>query len=349
MTSEEVADMQLTRVIEMRLERDAETDQAFQSKVDRLPSDQSEALKEERFDKVAKIRDNDERMDVMLRHALIREVESQCTARGINRDDIPAEKANEIGKAAFENCLEYRQEMALRDSYTNEVDRDVGRSVQSAVIEEQNLGQREKLTANDVLSGAQTQGLEQERHSTSARIVPSLGEVQGPPRALSKHQLLYEMATPDTKAKIEDIRQTTANERKAEFAAFNDPRVREERINAAMKKLASEPEIVNKIGGGPEQKFKSAEKVRAQATQNVHAAHRTAIANTYTDEQRGIRDALDNDPNNQARFRSMDQPLDPRTNSKEAREIAVARVEERRERQRELTREFNRKTDPLER
>lgn len=349
MTSEEVADMQLTRVIEARLERDAQVDQAFQDRMERLPSSQSNAIKEARSDKVAKVREDDTGLDISLRHALLKEVNNECRARGIQPDHIPPEKALEIGSAAFELCSEYKNLMSQRDGFTEVVDRDEIANGKDAFIKEQTLGQRDKLTANDVLSSAQTQGLEQEGRSTSARITPSLGDLQGPPRTLSKHQLLYELSTPDTKAQIEDIRQTTADARKAEFSAFNDPRVREERINKAMKDFASKPEIVNKMDGGPEQKFISADKVRAKATQYVHGEHRQAIAQTYADEQRGIREALDKDPNNLARFRSREQTLDPRTNSKESREIAVARVEERREKQRELTREFNQKTDPLER
>jgi hypothetical protein len=355
MTAEEIASLQLTRVIETRIERDAETDRAFHEKAARTPSSQSEVIKDQRDEKIAEIREADNRIDAMLQHSLTKEVERECADRGVDLKQVSAADARGIGEAALEKCRnEYDQQVAQRESFTAVVDRASARELRDAAINEHGFGRDTVAsTAENVLFGGRVQ--DQNARDSSASIVrePSpysgLGNVEGPPRSVSKDQLLYELATPETKTKVDDLRQKASEVRQSESAAFNDPKVHAERVNAAMKDFVSKPQNTLDLPGSPPQRFKGPEEVRDRAETKVAGDHLTKMASIDRGEKDAVRTLLERDPNNRARFRSAEQTLDPRTNSQEAREAAVARVEERREQQRQLSREFNQKTDPLER
>ena len=355
MTAEEIANMQITRVIEARMERDAETDRAFHDKAERTPSSQSEVIKDQRDEKIAEIREDDNRIDAMLQHSLTREVERECEQRGVDLKQVSAADAREIGEAAFDKCRnEYDQQLTRRDGFISYVDREAVRDLRGAAISEQVHNHDAKPhSAENVLFGGRVQ--DQNARDSSASIVrePSpysgLRNVEGPPRSVSKDQLLYELATPETKTKVDDLRQKASEVRQSESAAFNDPKVHAERVNAAMKDFVSKPQNTLDLPGSPPQRFKGPEEVRDRAETKVARDHLTKMASIDRGEKDAVRTLLKRDPNNRARFRSAEQTLDPRTNSQEAREAAVARVEERREQQRQLSREFNQKTDPLER
>lgn len=355
MTSEEIANMQLTRVIEARVERDDETDRAFHDKVERTQSNQSDVIKDQRDGKIAEIRGGDNRIDAMLQNSLIQEVARECAERNVDPKNISPENAREIGVAAFERCRgEYDHQIAQRDGYTNVVDRDSARDLRDSAINERGFGKDTKAnTAENVLFGGRAQ--HQNGRDSSASIVrglsphSGLGNVEGPPRSVSKDHLLYELATPKTKAKVDDLRQKASEVRQAESAAYSDPKIYAERLNEAMRDFASKPQNSLDLPGSPPQRFKGPEEVREKAEAKVSRDHLTKLASIDRGERDAVRTALSSDPNNLAQFRSAEQALDPRTNSQEAREAAVARVEERREQQRQLSREFNQKTDPLER
>lgn len=357
MTAEEIASMQATRVIEARMERDAETDRAFHDKAERTPSSQSETITEQRDVKIAEIREGDNQIDALLQHSLIREIERECADRNVDPKEVSAESAREIGEAAFEKCRsEYDQQLAQRDGFTSYVDREAVRDLRGAAIAEQARGHDAKHhSAESVLFGDQGQQPDQKGHDSSASIARGplsgngIGDVKEPPRSVSKEHLLYELATPETKAKVDDLRQKASEVRQSESAAYNDPKVYAERVNTAMKDFVSKPQNTVDLPGRPPQRFKGPEEVREKAEAKVSRDHLTKLASIDRGERDAVHAALANDPNNQARFRSAEQPLDPRTNSQEAREAAVARVEERREQQRHMSREFNQKTDPLER
>ena len=357
MTVEEIANMHLTRVIEARLERDAETDMAFHDKAERTHSSHSEAIKDQRDERIAEIREGDNRIDAMLQHSLIQEVERECADRNVDLKDMSAQSAREIGIAAFEKCRgEYDQQLAQRDSFTSLVDRDCGRDLREACISDNGFGQNaQPHSAESVLLGGREQDQEQKGRDSSASVTrePSphsgLSDVMGPQGSVSKDQLLYEPATPETKAKVDDLRQKATEVRQAETAAFSDPKVYAERVNDAMKEFVSKPQNNHDMPGSPPQRFRGPEEVRGRAEARVANDHLTKLASIDRGAKDAVRTALVNDPNNQARFRSAEQSLDPRTNSQGSREAAVARVEERREQQRQLSREFNQKTDPLER
>ena len=349
--------MQLTRVIESRMERDAETDRAFYDKVDRTPSSQSETIKEQRDEKIAEIRKGDNAIDARLQHPLIQKVERECADRNVDPKEVSEENAREIGEAAFEKCRsEYDQQLAQRDGFTSYVDREAVRDLRVAAISEQGLDQESKPhSAESVLFGGREQDQQQAGRNSSASIVrePSthgdLGDVKGPPRSVSKDQLLYELATPETKTKVDDLRQKASDARFSESAAYKNPIERAARINDAMKDVVSEPVWTVDLPGKPPQRFKGPEEVREKAEAKVSGDHLTKLASIEREERDAVHAVLANDPNNQARFRNAEQALDPRTNSQKAREAAVARVEERREQQRQLSHEFNQKTDSLER
>lgn len=355
MTADEIVNIKLTQVIEARMERDAEADKAFHEKADRTPSTQSEMIKDQRDEKISEIRDGDNRIDAMLQHSLIQEVEKECASRNLDPTNVSAEIAREIGDAAFEKCRdEYDQQIAQRDSFSNLVDRNSGRDLREAAINEQARGHDAyPLSADSVLLG--DQGRNQAGQDSSASIArePShgsgLGEVTGPPRSVSKEQLLYELATPETKAKVDDFRQKATEMRQTESAAYNDPKAYAERVNDAMRDVVSKPQSTFDLPGKPPQRFVGPEEVREKAEAKVSRDHLTKLASIDKGEKDAVHTVLSNDPNNRARFRSTEQALDPRTNSQEAREAAVARVEERREQQRQLSHEFKQKTDPLER
>jgi hypothetical protein len=352
MTPQEISEMHMARLIGVRMEYDEKIDQAFQEKLEKYPSSRAQEIAAAREAETEELRSADLRDDQdflgLVEQAitdLLREktLEDRSEASGHSVTEI----ALDLGDQALEACWkDYEARSAKRDALQEKVDKDAVRSLKREAINEMRQ-HTAKETPSSTPDGILMEGRANAPRGVmqtdpSARLIneaPPMDGLTGK-KAQEEYQTLYDTATKATRDYVDHLSREAQLKKQEEINSFANRDVWEQRVTKKAEQLSKKPAPALTMGakGRPSGMNKN---LRGRAEYAVKQAHRNSLLATDLDTAKLCMDSLRSDPNNLSPAKARPAELDHRANSPEERSAAFARVENRIERERTLSKEFD--------
>lgn len=375
MTPQEIAEQHMKAVQEhrapereARAQEEAEADRAFAEKVERTPSAQAEDIAAKREQACSEIAEDRAALDPRLERQMAEHIDKALDPEqgGKSFDDrvadamktapaphltppamsyrpksleqAQAEVTHNLGAAAYAAHKEaYEGEHARLDQDREQVDRDARRDLVHAAVNEAKVEmttpQHEPARSDTVLHSADdvlmSHGQGENTPSAKINLPPSLETVQGQ-EAKAEFETLYGNASPQTQDYVHRVAREAEELTARETAEFKNPDYTAARYQEALEAESAKPSAEGLEAGALEERAK----------ERVVEDHQDRLEDIQSGAHQQIVAALRSDENNRDQENGA-LPLDPRTNSPEAQEEAVRKVEARLEWQRQMSREFN--------
>lgn len=372
MTPQEIAEQHMKVVQkhyapehEARAQKEAEADRAFAEKVERTPSEQANDISAKREQACAEMAEERAALDPRLERQIAEHIDKELkggkpfgervademkttprlnyTPPGIpsptkSYEQARAKVSHDLGAKAFRTLKDnYEGEHARLDQDREQVDRDARRDLVLAAVNEVKVEmttpQHEPAktdaiqhSADDVLM---SHGQGENTQSAKINLPPSLETVQGQ-EAKAEFETLYSNASPQTQDYVHRVAREAEDLTARETAEFKNPDYTAARYQEALEAESAKPSAEGLEAGALEERAK----------ERVVEDHQERLEDIQNGAHQQIVTALRNDENNRDQENGA-LPLDPRTNSPEAQDEAVRKVEARLEWQRQMSREFN--------
>ena len=353
---------------EARAQEEAEADRAFAEKVGRTPSAQAEEIAAKREQTSAEIAEERAALDPRLERQMAEHIDKALDPEqgGKSFDDrvadamktapaphltppgmsyrpksieqTQAEVSHNLGVAAYTaHKGSYDQKQEQLDQRREDVGRDARSDLVHAALNEAKVqmttphNEQAKTdafqhSADDVLM---SHGQGENTPSAKINTPPSLETVQGQ-EAKAEFETLYSNASPQTQDYVHRVAREAEELTDRETAEFKNPDYTAARYQEAL----------DAEGAKPSAEGLGASALEDRAKERVVEDHQGRLEDIQNGAHQQIVIALRNDENNRDR-ESGALPLDPRTNSPEAQDEAIRKVEARLEWERQMSREFN--------
>ena len=351
---------------EARAQKEAEADRAFAEKEERTPSAQAEDISAKREQACSEITEERAALDPRLERQMAEHIESELRAGGkqfgelvnekmaeaarpvltptgrsykpITFEQAQAEVIHKLGAPAYSaNRADYEGEHARLDQRREDVDRYARSELVHAAVNEAKVEmttpQHEPAKTETIQHSAadvlMSRGQGENTQSAKINLPPSLETVQGQ-EAKAEFEALYSHASPQTQDYVHRVAREAEELTARETAEFKNPDYTAARYQEALEAESAKPSAEGLEAGALEDR----------ANERVVEEHHERLGDIRDGAHKQAVTALRNDENNRGR-ESGALPLDPRTNSPEAKDEAVRKVEARLEWQRQMSREFN--------